>query len=45
MTETAAHFIAAALESAGVKRIYGVVKNSLDGPTDELRKRGAARQE
>jgi len=40
MTETAAHYIAATLEKAGVKRIYGVVGDSLNGFTDALRKRG-----
>src|SRR5688572_25870919 len=40
MTETAAHFMALALENAGVKRVYGVVGDSLNGFTDALRKRG-----
>src|ERR1700684_1196194 len=40
MTETAAHYIAATLEEAGVKRIYGVVGDSLNGFTDALRQRG-----
>ena len=40
MTETAAHFIAATLEEASVKRIYGVVGDSLNGLTDALRQRG-----
>jgi pyruvate dehydrogenase (quinone) len=40
MTETAAHYIAATLEKVGVKRIYGVVGDSLNGFTDALRKRG-----
>ena len=40
MTETAAYFIAATLEKAGVKRIYGVVGDSLNGFTDALRERG-----
>src|SRR6267142_30988 len=40
MTETAAHFIAATLEKAGVKRVYGVVGDSLNGFTDALRKQG-----
>jgi pyruvate dehydrogenase (quinone) len=40
MTETAAHFIAATLEKADVKRIYGVVGDSLNGFTDALRERG-----
>ncbi|SDT45584.1 ubiquinone-dependent pyruvate dehydrogenase [Bradyrhizobium canariense] len=41
MTQTAAHFIAATLEKAGVKRIYGVVGDSLNGFTEALRARGA----
>src|ERR1700675_36154 len=40
MTETAAHFIATSLEKVGVKRIYGVVGDSLNGFTDALRERG-----
>ena len=40
MTETAAHYIAATLEKVGVKRIYGVVGDSLNGFTDALRERG-----
>jgi pyruvate dehydrogenase (quinone) len=40
MTETAAHFIAATLEKADVRRIYGVVGDSLNGFTDALRERG-----
>jgi pyruvate dehydrogenase (quinone) len=40
MTETAAHYIAATMETAGVKRIYGVVGDSLNGLTDALRVRG-----
>jgi pyruvate dehydrogenase (quinone) len=40
MTETAAHYIAATMETAGVKRIYGVVGDSLNGFTDALRARG-----
>src|SRR5258705_11133774 len=39
MTETAAYFIAATLEKAGVKRIYGVVGDSLNGFTEALRER------
>lgn len=41
MTETAAHYLAATLEKAGVKRVYGVVGDSLNGFTDALRERGA----
>src|SRR5260370_185696 len=40
MTETAANFIAATLEEAGVKRIYGAVGDSVNGFTDALRQRG-----
>ncbi|MDB5415632.1 MAG: pyruvate oxidase [Rubritepida sp.] len=40
MTETAAHFIAATLEKAGVKRVYGLVGDSLNGFTEALRARG-----
>jgi pyruvate dehydrogenase (quinone) len=41
MSQTAADFLAASLEAAGVKRIYGVVGDSLNGVTDSLRRRGA----
>ena len=37
---TAADFMAATLEQAGVKRIYGVVGDSLNGFTDALRRCG-----
>jgi len=40
MAETAADFLAATLERAGVKRIFGVVGDSLNGVTDSLRRRG-----
>src|ERR1700691_4161251 len=40
MTETAAQYIAETLEKVGVKRIYGVVGDSLNGFTDALRERG-----
>lgn len=40
MTRTAAHFIAETLETAGVKRVYGVAGDSLNGFTDALRARG-----
>ena len=40
MTQTAADFLAATLEQAGVQRIYGVVGDSLNGVTDSLRRRG-----
>ncbi|HZB91931.1 MAG TPA: ubiquinone-dependent pyruvate dehydrogenase [Stellaceae bacterium] len=39
MPRTAAQFLAEALEAAGVKRIYGVVGDSLNGLTDALRRR------
>src|ERR1700739_1281955 len=38
MTRTAAAFMAETLQQAGVKRIYGVVGDSLNGLTDALRK-------
>jgi pyruvate dehydrogenase (quinone) len=38
MAKTAADFMAEALQSAGVKRIYGVVGDSLNGFTDALRR-------
>ena len=38
MTRTAADFMAEALQQAGVKRIYGVVGDSLNGFTDSLRR-------
>jgi pyruvate dehydrogenase (quinone) len=41
MTRTAAHLIAETLEAAGVKRVYGVAGDSLNGFTDALRARGA----
>ncbi len=40
MARTAAHFIAETLETAGVKRVYGVAGDSLNGFTDALRARG-----
>ncbi|CAN7605435.1 ubiquinone-dependent pyruvate dehydrogenase [Caulobacter sp. LjRoot300] len=40
MTRTAAHLIAETLEAAGVKRVYGVAGDSLNGFTDALRARG-----
>ena len=39
MSKTAAQFLAETLEAAGVKRIYGVVGDSLNGLTDALRRR------
>jgi pyruvate dehydrogenase (quinone) len=38
MGNTAADYIAQALAHAGVKRIYGVVGDSLNGFTDALRR-------
>ncbi|MHB8814713.1 MAG: ubiquinone-dependent pyruvate dehydrogenase [Steroidobacteraceae bacterium] len=40
MSKSAADYIALALASAGVKRIYGVVGDSLNGFTDALRRHG-----
>src|ERR1700748_3490518 len=39
MSNNAAYFMATALEKAGVKRIFGVVGDSLNGFTDALRER------
>jgi pyruvate dehydrogenase (quinone) len=39
MSKTAAQFLVETLEAAGVKRIYGVVGDSLNGITDTLRRR------
>src|SRR6202045_3593863 len=39
MSKTAAEFLVEALEKTGVKRIYGVVGDSLNGITDTLRRR------
>ena len=41
MSQTVADFIAETLHAAGVKRIYGVVGDSLNGITDSLRKQKA----
>src|ERR1700741_2036866 len=38
MARTAADFMAEALQKAGVKRVYGVVGDSLNGFTDSLRR-------
>jgi pyruvate dehydrogenase (quinone) len=38
MTSTAADFLAEALQQAGVKRVYGIVGDSLNGFTDALRR-------
>lgn len=40
MKKSAAHFMAMALEKAGVRRVYGVVGDSLNGFTDALREGG-----
>ena len=40
MSQTGADFMAATLRQAGVKRIYGVVGDSLNGFTDSLRRLG-----
>src|SRR6266700_260934 len=40
MSGTGADYIVAALAQAGVKRVYGVVGDSLNGFTDSLRKSG-----
>jgi pyruvate dehydrogenase (quinone) len=40
MSKSAAEYIAVALAGAGVKRVYGVVGDSLNGFTDALRRRG-----
>ena len=39
MSRTAAEFLVESLEKAGVKRIYGIVGDSLNGITDALRRR------
>jgi pyruvate dehydrogenase (quinone) len=39
MSKTAAEFLVEALEKTGVKRVYGVVGDSLNGFTDALRRR------
>src|SRR6201993_2053708 len=41
MTRTAASYMAEALKKAGVKRIYGIVGDSLNGFTDALRQQKA----
>ena len=38
MSKNAAEFLAETLENAGVKRIFGVVGDSLNGFTDALRR-------
>src|ERR1700735_5576968 len=40
MTQTGADFLAATLRQAGVRRVYGVVGDSLNGFTDSLRRVG-----
>src|SRR6202050_4039434 len=39
MSKTAAEFLVEALEKTGVKRVYGVVGDSLNGFSDALRRR------
>jgi pyruvate dehydrogenase (quinone) len=39
MSKTAAEFLVEALEKTGVKRVYGVVGDSLNGITDAMRRR------
>src|SRR5215831_17765011 len=39
MSRTAAEYLVESLEKAGVKRIYGIVGDSLNGITDALRRR------
>src|SRR6202007_902620 len=39
MSRTAAEFLVEALEKTGVKQVYGVVGDSLNGITDALRRR------
>jgi pyruvate dehydrogenase (quinone) len=40
MSKTVADFMVDALEQAGIKRVYGVVGDSLNGFTDSLRRKG-----
>ena len=40
MAKTVAHQFAETLAQAGVKRIYGIVGDSLNGLTDALRRQG-----
>src|SRR3981189_1015876 len=39
MSKTASEYLVEALEKAGVKRVYGVVGDSLNGLTDAMRRR------
>ena len=39
MSKTASEYLVEALEKTGVKRVYGVVGDSLNGFTDALRRR------
>lgn len=39
MSKTASEYLVEALEKAGVKRVYGVVGDSLNGFTDSMRRR------
>jgi len=43
MSKRAADVLAETLEAAGVKRVYSMVGDSLNGFTDALRARGPAR--
>ncbi len=40
MPQTVADFMVDALKQAGIKRVYGVVGDSLNGFTDSLRRKG-----
>jgi pyruvate dehydrogenase (quinone) len=39
MSKTASEYLVEALEKTGVKRVYGVVGDSLNGFTDAMRRR------
>src|ERR1700742_4215418 len=39
MSKTASEYLVEALEKAGIKRVYGVVGDSLNGVTDAMRRR------
>jgi pyruvate dehydrogenase (quinone) len=42
VSKTASEYLVEALEKAGVKRVYGVVGDSLNGFSDALRRRKSA---
>jgi pyruvate dehydrogenase (quinone) len=42
MNKTASEYLVEALEKTGVKRVYGVVGDSLNGLPDALRRRNSA---